>query len=152
MRDLIVPTDAPPVDPPTRKKRDPAALGYPASLAVEIALQEHTPKQLCKLYGIDEKTWDRIRADPLFQNDVSARMIELQSEGVSFKMKARLQAEGMLDENWRLVHHVDTPANVKADLIKHTVRMAGLDASKDQAAAAQGAAIGAALQINLHLG
>ena len=41
------------------------------------------------------------------------------------------------------------PPNVQADLLKFTIRAAGLDGSKDQAANA--GAIGTALQININL-
>lgn len=149
MEDLVIPSDALIDEPPMR---DPAKIGYPPNLAVELALGEHKPRALCEAYGIDEAEWDRLRSNPLFVADVEARLIELQADGVSFKMKARLQAEGMLAENWRLVHDKNTPQNVKADLIKHTVRMAGLDSSKDQTGAALGTAVGAALQITLNLG
>jgi hypothetical protein len=42
-------------------------------------------------------------------------------------MKARLQAEEMLKTSWRMVQDKETPANVRADLIKATVRWAGLE-------------------------
>jgi hypothetical protein len=53
---------------------------------------------------------------------------ELDKEGVSFRLKARLQAEELLQTSWALIHSPATPATVKAGLIKDTVRWAGWDA------------------------
>lgn len=52
---------------------------------------------------------------------------ELDKDGVTFKLKARLQAEAMLETSWALIHSPATPAAVKAGLIKDTVRWAGYD-------------------------
>lgn len=130
---------------------DPSLIGYPPTFPVEIALQEHSVQEVCDAYGIDKARWLEISSDPVFISDLQAVLIDLRTNGVSFKLKARLQAEAMLKRNWDLVHDTleNVPAAVQADLIKHTVRMAGLDASKDQAAAA---AQQNALQININLG
>jgi hypothetical protein len=85
-----------------------------------------------------------------FIADLKAVVEELRKDGMSFKMKARLQAEELLKTSWRLIHsnNDDVPPNVKADLIKFTIRAAGLDGSKDQAAAGSQSN---ALQININL-
>ncbi len=136
--------------------RDPATLGYPPMLPVELALKEHGVKEICLAYKIDEDEWDRIRMDPVFQKDLAARMVELGTNGVDFKMKARLQSEAYLKKLWLITENknrdgtpADYPVAVRADIMKFVIRAAGLDGSRDQAAAA---IIGNALSINLHLG
>jgi hypothetical protein len=131
--------------------KDPAEIGYPPTLPVEIALREYDVKTICEAYGIDSEQWDSIRTNPIFISDLKARLVELQTDGVSFKMKARLQAVEYLKQMWTLAGSNETPAAVRADLMKFVVRAAGLDGSKDQAAAA-GAVLGNALSITLHLG
>jgi hypothetical protein len=139
------------------RSKDPATLSYPPTLPVELALREHPKTIVLQAYKIDEEEWDRIRVDPIFIRDLEARVIELQTEGVSFKMKARLQAEEYLKKLWRIAENkndndtpADHPVNVRADVMKFVIRAAGLDGSKDQAANA--AVIGNALSITLHLG
>lgn len=131
--------------------RDPASLPYPPTLPVEIALRQASVKVICEAYGIDQVEWDRLRHDPLFQQDVKSWVEELKKDGMSFKMKARLQSEELLKTTWKMIHDEsgDVPPNVKADLAKFTIRAAGLDGSKDQMAVANATA---ALQINLVLG
>lgn len=132
------------------KFHDPAAIGYPPTLPVEIALRMRPVKEVCESYGIDHNAWKDLCANPVFVDDLKARMIELQSEGSTFKLKARLQAEELLQTSWNLIHESNAivPPSVKADLIKFTVRAAGLDGSKDQALAASQQN---ALQINIDL-
>ena len=46
--------------------RDPAALGYPPMLPVEIALKIDTPAKICEIYGISKERFVKIIADPVF--------------------------------------------------------------------------------------
>ncbi len=84
-------------------------------------------------------------------------MAALQKDGAVFKLKARAQAEALLTTSWALIHRPldEVPASVKADLIKFTIKAAGLDTSIEQKAVASATATAAAmvgLTINLHLG
>lgn len=128
---------------------DPSVLGWPPTLAIEIALHEQPVKEICGAYGIDRMEWKRIAAHPGFRKELEVAVNMLKTEGMSFKIKARLQSEHLLGESWRLIHHDDTPANVKADLIKFTVKAAGLDASKDQGHTLGGNGQNFMIQINL---
>jgi hypothetical protein len=116
---------------------DPAELGYPPTLPVEVALRTAPVKTICESYGLSREEWARLREDPGFVAHVRRIMDAMQRDGgLGFKLKAQLQAEELLKTSWRLIHNGQTPSSVKADLIKFTVRAAGLDGSKDQAAAA----------------
>jgi hypothetical protein len=136
---------------------DPAAtLGWPSSLPLELALRQKPAREICTDYGIDRHQYERLRADPHFQQAVRQAVEMLQQEGMAFKLKARAQAEEMLKTSWNLVHRPleEVSASVKAQLIMFTVRCAGLDASVEQKARAQVSAQATALTaltINLHL-
>jgi len=131
---------------------DPAELGYPATLPIEVALKTATIPQICKAYGLSREDWDRLRHDAGFLADVMAATEALKKEGMSFKMKAQLQAEELLKTSWQMIHSHsdDVPPSVRADLLKFTIRAAGLDGSKDQAAQTNNNANN--LQININLG
>lgn len=151
---------APPAPKPTPSKYpsrpnpnpgDPAEIAtYPATLPIEVALKTAPVKDICEAYGLTQQDWDRLKADPLFVAEVAALRETLKKDGMSFKLKAQLQAEELLKTSWGLIHshHDDVPPSVKADLIKFTIRAAGLDGSKDQAASGPQNA----LQININLG
>lgn len=69
--------------------------------------------------------------DPVFLKKVSDYRDEIREKGVTFKMKARSQAEELLTTSWLLIHSPDVSAAVKADLIKSTVKWAGLEPKGD---------------------
>lgn len=125
--------------------RDFSDLSWHPMMPVEIALDRHPVKYICECYGVDVIAWNKLRNDPLFQEDVRRHREDLRKDGMSFKKKAQLQAEALLDVSWGIINNPSTPANVRADLIKNTIRVAGLDASKEQDAAAARAN----LQINI---
>lgn len=125
---------------------DPSEIGFPPNLPLEIALREHPVKDICEAYGVDHDRWLALRQNPLFKAAVAKYVDILKKEGTSFKLKAMLQSEAMLKLSWRLAHDPDTPANVRADLIKSTFRAAGYDKQE----VAQGP--GNAFQININLG
>jgi len=133
----------------TLKPRDPADISYPPTLPLEIALRHMTPKECCEVYGISEDEWASLRSDPVFVADLKAHMAELKTSGLTFRTKAAMQAAQMLKTSWQMVQDPKTPAAVRADLIKTTIRVAGLDGSKDQG---DNTSQKNALQININLG
>ena len=65
--------------------------------------------------------------DPVFAKRVEHYRAEVRDKGLTFKLKARAQAEELLKTSWLLIHSPDVSAAVKADLIKSTVKWAGLE-------------------------
>lgn len=132
-----------PFEPP----RDPASMGWPPTLPVEIALRVSSIANICKAYGIERDEWLAIKEDPRFQQEVADAVDLVKKEGMSFKIKARLQSEELLKTSWRMIHHASTPPAVAADLIKFTIKAAGLSEEK----ATTAPTVGTALQINIQL-
>lgn len=130
---------------------DPTLLVYPPTFPVEIALRTAPLRVICENYDISHEAWMELRVHPVFQADLRAAQELLKQEGMGFVTKARLQAEELLTESWKMIHNTLTPPTVRADLIKFTIRAAGLD----QSAKAQGAGSGGGgnnLNIQINLG
>lgn len=129
---------------------DPAELGYPATLPIEVALKTAPIADICAAYGLSRDDWNDLRVNPLFVADLAKAVESLKRDGMRFRVKAQMQSEELLKTSWRLIHAPgdEVPPAVKADLIKFTIRSAGLDGSKDQGAAAQATP----LQIQINLG
>lgn len=144
----LIDFDAPEESP--TEWRDPASLTYPATLPIEVAMRTAPIKDICEAYNLSRDQWRELSADPLFIEDVRRSVDELKKDGMSFRVKARLQAEELLKKSWQMIHDEggNVPPSVKADLLKFTVRCAGLEiTSKDQALAS-----GTALNIQINLG
>ena len=129
---------------------NPADLGwYPPTFPVELALRVASVKTVCEAYGFDRAQWDAIRSDPVFQADLARACEMVKKDGMSFKLKAQLQSEELLKTSWRMIHAPEgkVPASVRADLLKFTIRAAGLVEDKTGPAGT-----GNNLQININLG
>jgi hypothetical protein len=98
-------------------------------------------------HGIKADQLGKYNADPLFLKKVNDLRAEVRENGITFKLKARAQAEELLTTSWSLIHSPDVSAAVKADLIKSTVKWAGLEPKND--AQIEGVGGGVTISINL---
>ena len=126
---------------------NPAEIGYPPTFPIEVALRVAPIKDICAAYNLSEEDWGHLRRDPVFVSDLKKAVDMVKQEGMSFKLKARMQSEELLKTSWQMIHDQEVTPAVRADLLKFTVRCAGLEAGpKDQ----QGS--GNTLQIQINLG
>lgn len=88
----------------------------------------------------------RFNADPVFLKRVDEYRGEIREKGMTFKLKARAQAEELLTTSWMLIHDPAVSPAVKADLIKSTVKWAGLEPKNEEAGIVTG---GVKILINL---
>ena len=128
---------------------NPADLVWPPTLPVELALRVATPPEIQKEYGYSDEEWAMLRENPVFLKDLADACKMVREEGMSFKLKARLQADELLKTSWRLIHGApdEVPSSVKADLIKATMRWAGYEEKPGAGAASNMTALN--IQINL---
>ncbi len=131
---------------------DPSQLAWPPTLPIELALKIGTAREICDSHGIDRDQWEAIRTNPHFIAELGRTVEALRTEGMAFKARSQLQAVELLKTSWNLIHAADTPPNVKADMIKATIRWSGLDASKDATLAGVAGKAGGGFQINIMLG
>ena len=85
--------------------------------------------------------------DKVFLKKVEYFRNDIRDKGMTFKVKARAQAEELLTTSWTLIHSPDVSAAVKADLIKSTVKWGGLEPKND--ALTEGGTGGVKITINL---
>jgi hypothetical protein len=135
----------PPAPIKKSKPENPAEIGYPATLPIEIALNLAPVSEILNTYKIKRSEWKNIQNEPLFIEELRNAKELLSKEGMSFKMKAKLQSEELLRTSWQLIHSSLVPPNVKADLIKSTVRWAGYEAQAQQVT---GTGVGFSININ----
>jgi hypothetical protein len=120
-------------------------------LALEVALHLEgsgdTLPDILNHHRLTALDLDAFNKDPLFQRRVEGFRDDIKNKGLSFKLKARVQAEQLLQTSFDLIHHPDISAAVKADLIKSTVKWAGLEPKGSDEAG--GPAGGVKITINL---
>jgi len=90
-----------------------------------------------------------LNTDQTFLRRVATYRDEIREKGVTFRLKARAQAEELLRTSWLLIHNPDVSPAVKADLIKSTVRWAGLEPPPPARENGDGVSGGVKITINL---
>jgi hypothetical protein len=121
-------------------------------LAMDVALalegSGETMQEVMDRHEIGIEDIARFNKDPVFLKKVEALRNEVRDKGLTFKMKARAQAEELLTTSWVLIHDPTTSPAVKADLIKSTVKWAGLEPKND----VQSVEAGGGVKITINLG
>ena len=101
---------------------------WDARLVIDYVLGAST-EAICEEYNLTELAWQRIQLDVGFMGKVAALRKELEKDGATFALKAKLQAEVLLDESFRMAMNTEVDDRVRAKLIADTVRWAGFDKS-----------------------
>jgi len=100
-------------------------------LALDVALtlegSGETLQEVMVRHQIDANAILSFNADPIFLKKVEIYRVEVRDKGMTFKLKARAQAEELLTTSYLLIHDPAVSPAVKADLIKSTVKWAGLE-------------------------
>ena len=100
-------------------------------LAFDVALtlegSGETLQEVMSRHNISANDILVFNADPVFLKKVEGYRNEVREKGLTFKLKARAQAEELLTTSWLLIHDPAVSPAVKADLIKSTVKWAGLE-------------------------
>jgi hypothetical protein len=121
-------------------------------LAFDVALtlegSGETLQEVIARHKITANDIVAFNADPIFLKKVDGYRTEIRDKGLTFKLKARAQAEELLTTSWLLIHDPAVSPAVKADLIKSTVKWAGLE-PKD---AGPGEGGGGGVKITINLG
>ncbi len=128
----------------------PAAEGYrPAwhpKMVLELALGVEEPDDVLARYGVNEAEWRAIEPNPAFRRELAEMSRQVQEEGLSFKAKARIQAESYLMDLDAMVADRETPPSVRLEAIKSAVRWGELEPKKEKDGDGTGTTF--AIQIN----
>jgi len=119
-------------------------------LAFDMALllegSGETLDELRARHHITVEDLTNFNKDSVYLKKVESYRAEIVEKGMTFKLKARAQAEELLTTSWTMIHSPETSAAVKADLIKSTVKWGGLETSNTNTEETSG---GVKITINL---
>jgi hypothetical protein len=121
----------------------------PLALDVALALEgsEEPISDILGRHNLSVSAFLAVRKDPTFLRKVSELRADVREKGMTFRLKARAQADELLKTSWILIHDPGVSPAVKADLIKATVRWGGLEAP-----ASVGGEGGGNVRITINLG
>ena len=95
-------------------------------LAFDVALtlegSGETMQEVMGRHNIGASDLLKFKQDPVFLKKVEHYRDEVREKGMTFRLKARAQAEELLTTSYLLIHDPGVSPAVKADLIKSTVK------------------------------
>jgi len=115
-----------------------AELSFDPRIAYEIALGVDQPGVVFEKYGFAEEQAAALATNSAFMATVAKYQEEVLASGVSFKLKAKIQAEDLLTHSYIIATDPEAPMSVRADLIKWTARVAGLEPKEEKGGSAGG--------------
>jgi len=124
----------------------PAPSPWNPRLPFDIALGEEI-QVLCDRYLMTEEELDALKYLPSFRHEVAKQEKDIRENGVTFKAKARVQAELYLETLDELVNNHSVSPATRLDAIKSVVKWGGLEPLA--AAAGQSSIPTFNIQINL---
>lgn len=122
---------------------------YDARMVYEIAQGLENPAGIAERYGISPEVWELFTKHKPFLMAVARYRQEFKDSGYTFRVKAHLQAESLLQTAYIMAQSAATPAPVRADLIKWTAKVAGLEPDSRDAGSHSNPS---GFQININLG
>ena len=69
---------------PALAEHDPAEIGFPPTLPLEIAAKAGSIKDICATYGISRDQWDILKVHPVFIQAVEEAQKLIAAEGGAF--------------------------------------------------------------------
>jgi hypothetical protein len=132
-------------------RNTPQTTQWSDRLAFDIALKlegsSETTDEILERHGLSTDQLLTYNKDKVFLRKVDSYRSEIREKGITFKLKARAQAEELLTTSWQLIHAPDVSPSVKADLIKSTVKWAGLEPKQE--VSTEGVSGGVTITINM---
>lgn len=111
-------------------------LHIPTEVLVSLAIGADDPYNILTAHGFSERMIDVIVSDPMIQRAVEAKRRELMREGVTFRVKAGIAAEMLLDQVVVSALGEKVPLAVKHDILKTFAKLGALEPKEEKNAVA----------------
>jgi len=111
------------------------ALNLDPKFILELAAGMEDPDELARRYHLTDTGWANLKEDNNFQKVVEAKRTELQKSGYTFRLKAALAAESLLDDIYLGAKDMDASLSAKLEAFKYLTKLGGLEPKEDKGAA-----------------
>jgi hypothetical protein len=113
----------------------------------ELAAGLEEPDHIAQRYHYITEAWESLKNDQNFMRVVESKRTELQKTGYTFRLKAALAAEDLLDEVYIGAKSVDASLSAKLEAFKYLTKIGNLEPKEDKQVAT-----GPAFSIKIDLG
>jgi len=110
-----------------------ATLDVPPQLVWECAAGLEEPRQIAARFGYEGEKWERLAQWPPFIQAVQQQRAQFEKEGVTFRLKAGLMAEQMMDQMFKQAIANESTILQKLSVFNALVDVSGLKPEKKAA-------------------
>ena len=100
---------------------------YDPRMILDLAIGLEDLTVILPRYGLTEGEFNLLSETPVFRRELAMAMREARENGLPFANKAKFQAESYLEVLDELVYSAETPASVRLEAIRSTVKWARLE-------------------------
>ena len=109
------------------------ALHIDPKFVFELAAGMEEPDSIASRYRYTPEGWATLKDDENFKKIVEAKRSELQKSGYTFRLKAALAAESLLDDVYLGAKDMDASLSAKLEAFKYLTKIGGLEPKEDKA-------------------
>ncbi len=132
------------IDPPDQRVSPPTDLALPIFSQEKTPTNQWDPRFILDLavgvddlpeillrYGLTLQEYELLSQTSAFRRDLALTIRDVRENGASFSLKAKTQAEDYLKVLDSMVYADDTPAGVRLEAIRSTVKWGKLETDKN---------------------
>jgi len=103
------------------------ALDVPQELILNIAMGMEDPKEIASRYGFEGLKWEKLQTWKPFTDAVSAKKAELETSGITFKIKAKALTEDVFEDAYRIARGNDASLLQKLEFVKLGAKLGDME-------------------------
>jgi len=105
---------------------------WPPDFLLELALGLEPTQDIMDRYGVTPLQLQQWYEHPVFKKELTELQKRISDEGLSFKLKSRVQAEQYLKEIHKVMTDRATPPNVKLEILRSLAKWAGFEPKEEK--------------------
>lgn len=105
----------------------PPALDVPQELILTIAMGMEEPREVAARYGFEGARWDKLKEWKPFRDAVAQKTAELETSGITFKIKAKALTEDVFEDAYKIARSNDATLLQKLEFIKLGAKLGDME-------------------------
>ena len=105
----------------------PPALDVPQELILTIAMGMEDPREIASRYGFEGARWEKLQAWKPFRDAVAQKVAELETSGITFKIKAKALTEDVFEDAYKIARSNDATLLQKLEFVKLGAKLGDME-------------------------
>ena len=105
----------------------PPALDVPQELILTIAMGMEEPREVAARYGFEGARWEKLQQWKPFRDAVAQKIAELETSGITFKIKAKALTEDVFEDAYKIARGNDATLLQKLEFIKLGAKLGDME-------------------------